>query len=315
MKKILIFTPSYNENSGGIVVLHYLCHLLNSLGFESYLVKSVETQLFDVKKPIISIFRIIREYYRYITKLKTNKSFNTPVLNIRKLNLNDFIVVYYEQVLGNPLKAKNVMRYMLHYPGYHTGVAFFGFNEYHVLWEKVTNVMDFPHCERQKFPMKVTYMLDDIYNKNNSLNVNERNITCYMVRKGKGKTFIHNKDCINLDGLAHTDIANIFKKSKYFYSYDEYTMYTRFAAMCGCIPIVVQDNPAKSKLDWNLSKFMTYGIAYGNSKDEINRAKYEIDSIEKLLEEEKKVIKNNIKATFKAAELYFEKDDKYENFR
>lgn len=312
MKKIIIYTPSYDENSGGRVVLHYLCHLANSIGFESYLVKSTENVLFDFKKPLRSIYRIIRGAISQVTPLKTNKNFNTPVLKRLPKNLDEFMVVYYEQIIGNPLYAKNVIRYMLHYPGYHTGYAFFGFNEYHILWEDVTNVMDFPHCERQKFPMKVTYMLENIYNKNQSLTHDERIIDCYMIRKGVGKPFDHPNTAIKLDGLSHNQIAKIFKKAKYFYCYDEYTMYTRFAAMCGCIPIVVPDNQFKKKSDWNISKFMTYGIAYG--LDEINNAIEENATLDKLIEEEKNILLKGIEESFTAASVFFKKE-RYDNFQ
>ena len=312
MKKIIIYTPNYDENSGGVVVLHYLCHLANSIGFETYLVKSTEIILFDFKKPLLSIYRIFRELIRHFTPLKTNKNFNTPVLRNTPKNLDEYMVVYYEQIIGNPLNAKNVIRYMLHFPGYHTGYAFFGFNEYHILWEDITNKMDFPHCQRQEFPMKVTYMLDNLYNRVDSLKYDERNVDCYMVRKGIGKPYIHNKSAIQLDGLNHSQIAVIFKKSRYFYCYDEYTMYSRFAAMCGCIPIVVPDNQFKKKLDWNISKFMTYGIAYG--LNEIHKATVENITLEDTIEEEKNILLDGIKNSFVNASLFFEKK-RYDNFK
>lgn len=312
MNKIIIYTPSYDENSGGRVVLHYLCHLANTIGFEAYLLKSSEITLFDFKKPIRSMYRVLRGAISIITPLKINKNFNTPVLKSTPKNLDDYIVVYYEQIIGNPLNAKNVMRYMLHFPGYHTGYAFFGFNEYHVLWEETTNVMDFPHCERQKFPMKITYMLENIYNKNQSLTHDERIIDCYMIRKGVGKPLVHPDTAIKLDGLSHIQIAKIFKKAKYFYCYDEYTMYTRFAAMCGCIPIVIPDYESKKKEDWNISNFVMHGIAYG--LNEIEKAKLENSTLDNIIADEKKILLEGVQKTFMLASLYFTKE-KYDNFK
>lgn len=312
MKKIIIYTPSYDENSGGRVVMHYLCHLANSIGYEAYLVKSSNITLFDFNYPLRSIYRIIRGALSLLTPIKTNVNFNTPVLKKIPKNLDDYIVVYYELVIGNPLNAKNVIRYMLHFPGYHTGFAFFGFNEYHILWEQTNNVMDFPHCKRQEFPMKVTYMLDNIYNKIDAINYDERSSDCYMIRKGIGKPFIHPDNAIKLDGFKHEDIASIFKKSRYFYCYDEYTMYTRFAAMCGCIPIVVPDNQFKKKSDWNISKFVSYGIAYG--LEEIDKAKEENETLEKLIEEEKNILLKGIEESFISASQFFKKE-RYDIFQ
>ena len=312
MKKILIYTPNYDHNSGGIVVMHYLCHLLNSIGYEAYVMKSIELQLFDINKPLISSLKVIREIYRKFSPLKLNNEFNTPLLKKKPKNIDDFIVVYYEQIVGNPLNAKNVFRWLLHFPGYHTGKAFYGFNEYHVLWDKTENIMNFPHCKRDERAMKIFYLMENFYNLTDVLIENERKNDCYMVRKGVGKPFVHSESAIILDGLSHKEISKIFKESRYFFSYDEYTMYTRYAAMCGCIPIVVTKKN-KSISEWNVNPYTMYGIAYGI--ENINKAKEEIKTIHKVIEEEKIKMMNSIKEIFESAELYFEKDDKYENFR
>lgn len=56
-------------------------------------------------------------------KIITNPLFNTPLLkDVEQLkDLDSWAVVYPEIVAKNPMKAKNVIRWFLHYPGFHTG--------------------------------------------------------------------------------------------------------------------------------------------------------------------------------------------------
>ena len=35
--KFVIYTHRYDVNSGGLIVLHFLCHMINTLGYEAYL--------------------------------------------------------------------------------------------------------------------------------------------------------------------------------------------------------------------------------------------------------------------------------------
>jgi hypothetical protein len=47
-KKFIIFSGSYSEDSGGTVVLHQLCHLLNTNGYEAYLYPAFIFKLYSV---------------------------------------------------------------------------------------------------------------------------------------------------------------------------------------------------------------------------------------------------------------------------
>lgn len=95
-----IYAPVWRENSAGVKVLHYLCDYLNSLNFNSWMV---------IHNPDES-------------DKKINSELNTPVLTCTlRDSHNDRelipIVIYSETVVGNPLKAANVIRYYLNYPG------------------------------------------------------------------------------------------------------------------------------------------------------------------------------------------------------
>ena len=97
-KKFLIFTPSYNENSGGVVVLHKLCHVLNELGYESYV--KPYSYSYEVKKNNWKkfIWRLLKwSLLSSIRGFKTNSAFITPIFKGDTVD-SEWIVIYPEVV-------------------------------------------------------------------------------------------------------------------------------------------------------------------------------------------------------------------------
>lgn len=98
---IYIYAPPYKEYSAGVRTLYYLCHILNQLGHLSWIVES--------------------------EKLKDDVSYTSGFLNAPLLTSaiakSHFelglppIVIYPETVIGNPLNAQLVARWLLSYPG------------------------------------------------------------------------------------------------------------------------------------------------------------------------------------------------------
>ena len=72
------------------------------------------------------------------------------------------------------------------------------------------------------------------------------------------------ENSIKIDGLPHEEIVEIFNRCETFYSYDDATMYTQFAAICGCDSIVIPDDDKVLKEDWiSMNPLARYGAAYG----------------------------------------------------
>ena len=114
-----IYTPAWRENAAGIRVLHYLCHSLNQIGHQAFLV---------LHNP-------------FEAEVLTNPDLNTPVLSqvLSDLHFKEHItptVVYSETIPGNPLKATRVVRYLLNYPGKLGGPLKFNENELLVSYTK-----------------------------------------------------------------------------------------------------------------------------------------------------------------------------------
>ena len=70
------------------------------------------------------------------------------------------------------------------------------------------------------------------------------------------------KNFLIVDNFPHEELAQIFNRYKYCFSYDVHTMYMTYASLCGCIPVVIPLEGV-SKEEWQPVQKYTYGIAYG----------------------------------------------------
>ena len=96
--KYIIATPPYSENSDGIRVLHLLCHTLNKLGLESFIV------LIDPRD---------ESYQSFISGLDlnaTNPDYLTPTIQeFSQINTATDLIIYPEVIHNNlTLPLKNV---------------------------------------------------------------------------------------------------------------------------------------------------------------------------------------------------------------
>ncbi len=112
-----IYAPPWRDSSAGIRVLHYLCHSLNIVGCQAWLVLTNPKS----KEQLV------------------NPDLNTPVLSKLQARLHKNlgrspVVVYSETILGNPLKAQRVMRWVLNFPGALGGSLRFPKEEYVVAY-------------------------------------------------------------------------------------------------------------------------------------------------------------------------------------
>jgi hypothetical protein len=259
--KIIIYTPQINMNCGGIVVLHYLAKIINDLNHSKFYAKLC---IFD--------------------NLKYKNIFCNEFARIDEINDNS-IVIYPEIVFNNPLNCKKVVRWILAKIGIHTNINHhkcFGKNDLIYNWE-TGKINDKQLC--------TPYYNDIFIYQNNE----KRNLTCYIVKKGrlihKNIKYIHDKNSIDIEKLSLEEVNNIFNKCKYFYCYDPYCAFATYAVSCGCISIIYPiENISKeeyfknSMLNYN-NKIYNAGIAYGNSKEEIEYG-------EKTLKEGRYLYKN-----------------------
>ncbi len=251
--------------------MHKLADSLNGLGHEAYIYPSFENIIVNKTNPVIPTLKLVRDFYRHLRPFKTNVNFVSPIYSgsIKALDSDDWIIVYYEQVSGNPLNAKNIVRWLLHQPGFHTGIINYGFNEYHVKFNNAIRDFHYPNSKLASSILPLIHYPLEFYNLDNLSE--KRNDTAYCIRKGRGKKIVHDlSNSILIDNLSHEQISKIFKRVATFISYDSYTAYSRFAALCGCDSIVIPDEDV-SEAEWYPNHEDRLGVAYGFNNIEAAR--------------------------------------------
>lgn len=251
-QKFIIYAYSFDINSGGIIVLHQLCHLLNQQGHNAKLWMH-KKPISDLKTPLLSLFK----WLKFITRkqFKTYPHFYTPIA--KTSDLKDAIIIYPEIVDGNPLNASKVVRWLLHKPGFHTGRINFLPNELIVSYGNEFSGHGFEITKNRQLVVK--FIMNDIYKQTN---FGPRHGCCHMIRKGKGKPFVHPENSKLVDSLSHEELSTIFNQVEMFITYDTYTYYSTYAALCGCISVVIPDENI-SKEQWYAYEKDRYGKAYG----------------------------------------------------
>jgi nucleoside-diphosphate-sugar epimerase len=284
-KNILIYThmPQFDIKDGGTVAQYNLAKLLEKFG---------------------QTVRI----YSQTGILIQNDIFNKYYANDFPIDDN-CVVIYCEGTQGNPLNAKNVVRWMLSELGKNVPTEWvhtWGKNElvyyfnsetrFELAKEKIGNVYKFLSC---------IYVNPRIENYNFS----NRSGVCYTIRKSywhtNGINIIHFSDSFEIT-REHTQdqCINILNKHQYFISYDPCSFLTIMAAMCGCLSVVhpiqgltkqqwiqttAASEYAKSKGIDNL-----YGIAYGNEQSEYQ---YAFNTMHLVKEQWNDILKFNIEKT------------------
>lgn len=263
MTKFLIFSHGYEENTGGIICLHKLCHLLNASGNQAFLTPyfaNYEVSSRDCVKPIV---RLAKGGTRYRRGYVTNPELDTPVVRKPALGtrLDEFIVIYPEVVAGNPLKARRVVRWLLYPAGGHTGSVHYGTGELYVPYNKSFGRLEIPGSKMLSDELRIVHYPLSLYRPPSDSS--PRSGTAYLLKKGKGKPLVHHPvDAIQIDRMGHREISEIFRRVQTFVSYDVYTAYSFFAAIAGCDSVVIPDE-GLDEATWYPDPRDRDGISYG----------------------------------------------------
>jgi hypothetical protein len=247
--RYVIFAPYYRPTNGGAIVMHKLCHTLNELGENAVICPLRGLHWGGLRKRI-------REYF-FPPHFTTDPALNTPVVNMRRAAAGD-IVIYPEMTGNNPLRARNAVYWLLDRPSYRDRKVTPDKRDMFVIYD---HRCDEPALTGGTAQTLFLFALNTTYKKTNHA---PRNGSCYMMRKGKGQPIVHPvEDSIKIDGMTHDEINQIFNEREIFYSYDEMSSYSQYAAICGCTSVVIPwhfKDQAEFVAEYPLSR---YGVAYG----------------------------------------------------
>lgn len=263
--KFVFYTPPYDDNSGGLIAIYKLAHMLNENGH----VAKIWTwnRLHDNEIRMIN-GKVTKEYWIPKSSSQSTTECPFPLLEATAEDINDSIVLYPEIIEGNPLGSKKVVRWLLNKPGAITGTSSYGFGD--LIFYYAEHFLPDGLNPRELFRLKITDMKTHIYQ---DLGEKNREGIYYMVRKGDDIPLnYHPENAIKVDGKNHEELGKIFAKAKTFISYDLHTAYSVFASMCGCDSVVVPRSEI-SREQWKIGKDASDldGIAYGF--DDIERAR------------------------------------------
>ena len=277
MKNILIYvhTSKFNFEEGGTVVQYLLAKTLEEYGQNVRIYSEIK-----IDNPIFS------KYYENDFPIDNNA-----------------VVIYCEGVAGNPLNAKNVVRWMLSKLGQNVSYNYLNY------WNKNELVYYFNSEEKiANNPDKLGSlfkMLTVIYVNPDAMNYFlPRKGICFTIRK---QHLIHKKPIKNIHPpnafeitRKHTqqDYITIFNQYECFISYDSITFLVGISALCGCITVVVPVD-GLSKADWlntlaaadylkETGETALYGIAYG-----VDDLQYSINTLHLVREQWNKIVQYN----------------------
>lgn len=260
--RFYIMAGSYDENVGGTVVLHRLCHELNALGIEAQMVPFRRSFDIKINYLIVPLLKLLKDFISRSFSYKTNPNFITPVCK-KKIDFSsgDLVVIYPEIIFGNPLNAKKIVRWFLHHPGYHEGKYLYGINELYFRYHSGIKIPSDLEISTSSLELKVVHYPVEFYNKENQLQ--NRLGTAYSIRKGVGKNLVHDStNSILIDGRSHQEVSEIFKSVETFISYDTRSAYSTFAVLCGCNSVLIPDEGVDIE-EWLPSLKDRAGLAYG----------------------------------------------------
>ena len=245
---------------GGCVALCVLFDNLKELGAEVYFSHEIEQTLPDLK-----------EY-------QDKDFFN----NIKSPNLDEFIAIYPEVTIGNPLNCKRVVRWLLHYPDEIFKEAPASYGNEDRLFAYASWIAKGSKLKGFKVEDK---LLNTFYISHNIFcdKKQTRRGNCYMVKKGHVKDTSLLDDSLDITPYCNDphELSKIFNKCENFYIYDNRTYLGVLAALCGCNSILINtENQTKEEYFDGFPHFFKLALAHG--KNDLDRLKTD----RKLLKQE-----------------------------
>lgn len=243
-----IYAPDYRRNSAGIRVMHMLCDALQRSGHEAYI--STRGLNPDLMTPPLS----------------------DEIVALHRLQGLEPIVVYPEIVDGNPLNGNTVVRYLLNQPGFIEGRGTYG--EEDILFSYTKALLQPDMVEDRVLYLPGPDLSVFCPPTDPSKRVTGK-VCYYQGRRGQAQidpTFLPS-DAVEITSSYPNSweaLADLFQQCEFFYC-GEVSALAGEAALCGCVGVIQPSEwtPLRMALHENKS----YGVAWGDDPEEIERAR------------------------------------------
>ena len=207
----LVFIWDYDRTSAGIAACHRLVHELNEGGFAAFSTGAVNTRWNERRLSRFGSYLLVR--------------------------LGHPIVLYPEAIPRNPLGSKRVVRWVLNFPGVMGGEDEFHDSELVYTWSS-----EFYDTENQ---LCVDIVEREIFNDKD---LPSKEIDCFYIGKGP----LRGVHPIPLtDGMTQItrewpakrgELAELLRRTKVLYTYDDLTMLATEALLCGCKVVLLPEH-------------------------------------------------------------------------
>lgn len=281
--RYVICALDHDENIGGAIWLHGLADELARLGEDACVCpiprrrQPWRNRARSLRKAYLP-FRVQRSAPFLARRAGFRMQPGTHAAPIAHHQLRDSdVVVYPEIVSGNPLGARHVVRWLLYKPSLQPGPFVTDPGD---MFFAAGAFSDEP-ARTGGAPRLAYWKINPAYRNKGYAT---RSGSCYMLRKGKDKPIAHDlRNSVCLDGKSHAEIAEAFNRAEVFYCYDEMTLYSEFAALCGC-PSVVIPGLFRDQAEYMAArKLARYGVAYG--AENLDHARNTLHLVEGVLRE------------------------------
>ncbi len=225
--KILVWTPGWRDDSGGVIALHRLCFMLREQGANASLWGP-----------------------------QVEDCYGNPYASVTDTATSECTVVYPEIVSGDPLGAKKVVRWLLNVPGRLAGDGKFAPDDLIITYARTFHPTAPEVFVFDLFPEHI-----------HANGTADRSGGIFIVRKGAHKPRLPAIDgenfFLNGDETKPANFGAWARRSKRCYSYDAATWLSVQAVLCGCESYVVPDEGVSAQ-QWRDEHWLfRVGVGYG----------------------------------------------------
>jgi GT2 family glycosyltransferase len=214
-----IFAPDFAPTSAGVRCLHYLCHALNELGEEAFLVGTTVTSP-PLRTPCLDKATLVRHFTSGLTP----------------------IAVLPEVISGNPFQTPLVARWLLNRPGHLTGDNTVTRNEIIFAYDSWCLPSGVP-----EYYLSLPTVDTRVFNNTDNPDDDKRSGCCYYAHKSLAFGERIREEHTAFTSLCHdiprsrSEIAGILRKSEALYCYEQSALIHE-ARSCGCPVLLVASN-------------------------------------------------------------------------